>query len=166
MKLVHNISDWIPEWLVEFIIDPSTGQAAPYIAEDWKDNQSLPKLWRSYGYTLDKIDIKFFEEKDLPQKIVLPDFFKNTIEIWFSKLEIGKVFPLHRDVYKYDHTTINRYWIALEDWKHGHIFQCKDIVLINYKAGDVFQFDDPKDFHGAANFGFSSKISMQVACLK
>lgn len=166
MKLVHNISDWIPPWLINYLLDPAAGQSSPTINKEWKSSSSIAEFWTSNGYDLKKIHLRFFNEEDIPKRLLLPDFFNNPIEYWFSKLDIGTVFPLHRDTYKYDHDSIDRYWIALEDWQPGHIFQCGSTVLCNYSKGDVFLFDSPKELHGAANFGLQAKISMQISCLK
>lgn len=166
MKYVANIDNWIPDWLIEDLKNKSQGYQNPTIITDWsEESRCIPQKWVEHGYDLSRVKFVNAIEDQLVKKITLPLIFKNVIEVWFSKLEVGDIFPLHEDAYKYDHKKIERYWVALSDWKPGHIFQCGDVVLTNYQKGDVFKFNNSKDLHGACNFGFEVKLSMQISCL-
>jgi hypothetical protein len=164
MQLVNNISEWIPDWLINFLLQKSVGEITPTCEEHYE--HYLAKMWKEKGYDLNRLRFTFFYKNHFPQEIVLPNFFKNVVEVWCSKLEVGDLIPLHEDAYTYDYQNIERYWIALQDWKYGHIFQHKDEIITKYKCGDVFKFDNAKDIHGACNFGYEPKLSIQVSCLK
>jgi len=56
----------------------------------------------------------------------------------------------------------NRYWMPLQDYTAGHVFIYKDKMIADYKAGDVYQFDNETDTHGAANIGHTSRIMLLV----
>jgi hypothetical protein len=42
------------------------------------------------------------------------------------------------------------------------VFLYKDTALTKYKAGDVFEYIDSSDIHGAANIGHTVRIILQV----
>jgi hypothetical protein len=67
---------------------------------------------------------------------------------------------MHIDTIKEDQKNAKRYWIALEDYKWGHIFLENGENLRDYKQGDCFLFDNK--IHGAANVGLEPKISLQI----
>ena len=70
------------------------------------------------------------------------------------------MFPFHIDTFPGEQK-VTRYWIACEDHEPGHIFMYDNQVLSNYKAGDVFEIT-PGLWHGAANIGFTTKLSLQL----
>jgi hypothetical protein len=51
--------------------------------------------------------------------------------------------------------------VFLEDWKPGHYFEGNDIAKVNWKAGDVveWQYDAP---HLAANLGLEPRYTLQI----
>ena len=80
--------------------------------------------------------------------------------------------PVHRDYFfvlktkkKVDVDRCIRYLIMLEDWMPGHMVQLDDLVLTNWKAGDVWYFDN-EVLHWAANCGTTNFYSCQVSTLK
>lgn len=87
-------------------------------------------------------------------------------------LEPKEVIPVHRDHFYMLKTKKNvpeenciRYLIMLEDWKLGHIVQLDDLVLTNWKAGDVWFFDHKVE-HWAANASAENFYTCQVSTLK
>ena len=100
-----------------------------------------------------------FNGSNLPFKLDWP--FTGELKWWFSKLNPGDTFPMHVDTFKDDNN--KRYWIACQDYEPGHVFIYKDTLVTNYRAGDVFLFDEPTALHGAANLSTVAKISLQVA---
>ena len=47
-----------------------------------------------------------------------------------------------------DPTLATRYWIALQDWKPGHSLTIGDEVIYNWKAGDVYSWDNRTPHRG------------------
>lgn len=122
------------------------------------------KVWDDAGY-LDNPCVRWElftgyyigEELDLS----LFDFCNNKkVDWWIVKLDPGRFFPMHRDTIKEHQTNSKRYWIAMEDYKWGHVFLDDDYALRDYKKGDVFLFDN--GLHGAVNVGLEPKISLQI----
>jgi hypothetical protein len=52
--------------------------------------------------------------------------------------------------------------MPLQDYTAGHVFIYKDEMITGYKAGDVFQFENETDIHGAANIGHTARIMLLV----
>lgn len=87
-------------------------------------------------------------------------------------LEPSEIIPVHRDHFYMLKTKKNvpvenciRYLIMLEDWKLGHVVQLDDVILCNWKAGDVWYFDYEVN-HWAANASAENFYSCQVSTLK
>lgn len=132
MKKIGNIKHYLSDELIAYMID----------------NQGIAKpMWQ------------VFNGENLPYKVDLP--FTGNLKWWFSKLEIGNVFPMHVDTF--EDTNNARYWIPCQDYVTGHVFIYGNKLISDYRAGDVFLFDDPTTLHGAANLAESTKISLQIA---
>lgn len=118
-------------------------------------------LWIAKGYDVKKLYWESFSGENFPWPVKIP------VEgsWWFSKLPPGSVFPMHQDTYSNTEAS-QRFWIACQDYEPGHIFTYGDKILTGYKAGDMFEFEDPLEWHGAANCGLSTKISLQVVVNK
>ena len=87
-------------------------------------------------------------------------------------LEPKEIIPIHRDSFYMLKTKMNveveecvRYLIMLEDWEPGHMVQLDDLVLADWKAGDVWYFDSTV-LHWTANCGVTNFYSCQVSTLK
>ena len=87
-------------------------------------------------------------------------------------LEPKEMIPIHRDSFYMLKTKMNvkvedcvRYLIMLEDWEPGHMVQLDDLVLADWKAGDVWYFDSTV-LHWTANCGVTNFYSCQVSTLK
>ena len=72
------------------------------------------------------------------------------------------MFPMHQDLFKENKPNIRRFWMAMQDSKLGHVFVYEDTTLKNYRAGDLFEFEDPNAWHAACNLGFEPKVSLQI----
>ena len=90
---------------------------------------------------------------------------------WLT-MEPGEIIPVHRDYFYMLKTKKNvpvenciRYLIMMEDWTPGHIVQLDDIVLTDWKAGDVWYFDSTV-LHWAANGSAKNFYTCQVSTLK
>lgn len=160
MIFIKNYCDWIdPNWNES--IKKTSGQARP---RDWPPASAAESAeyqkYQEAGYDLNAVNWWVYEKQDLNIDIT-PPWSKGKIHWWFTKLEPGQFMPIHADPHVFDNRCI-RYWMPLQDYELGHIFICKDKMISNYKKGDVFQFENSNNLHGAANIGHSSRIMLLV----
>tara|TARA_B110000503_G_scaffold24454_1_gene38573 strand:+ start:216 stop:707 length:492 start_codon:yes stop_codon:yes gene_type:complete len=110
------------------------------------------------GYDLSAVHWWVYEEKDVGP-LVLP--LENEHHWWITKLYPGQFMPMHSDPHTHERRC-KRYWIPLQDYQPGHIFIYKKELMIDYKAYDVFSYDQSTDLHGAANIGHTPRLVLQV----
>lgn len=169
IKLVGNCKDMLPLSWNDYC-KSNTGEIRPNkkLSQSADKNTDLAKQrddWRKAGYIIENDTIKWemFYQNDLKEKV---DFSRHhifsgkKINWWIAKVMPGKCFPMHRDSFDKSHNRLQRYWVALDDHKWGHVFMIGDIVLKEYKRGDIFQFED--ELHGAMNVGLEPKLSLQI----
>jgi hypothetical protein len=73
----------------------------------------------------------------------------------------GQFMPMHVDPHVFDQQC-NRYWMPLQDYVPGHVFVYKDDMIKDYTVGDVYQFTDAAEIHGAANISHSPRLMLLV----
>lgn len=164
MKFIFNCAKWISDEFMSYINDNSKGKRMLF-KEEYRDLE-ICKLWISKGYDINKISYTFFFKEDFETPIVLPEKFKHAREFWVSKLQPGDMIPCHFDTFKHPLTGVKRYWMALQDPEPGHVFFYKDRQFTNYKKGDVFLFDQPDEWHGGCNIGFTNKLTLQFTVIE
>ena len=134
------------------------GQARP---RDWPPAFAVEsaeyKRAEEAGYDLSAVNWWVYEEKDLG-KLDLP---LSNYHWWITKLYPGQFMPMHTDPHTHEQSC-NRYWIPLQDYQPGHIFIYKDKFITDYKAYDVFEYENEQDMHGAANIGHTPRVVLQV----
>lgn len=89
----------------------------------------------------------------------------------FIKIPPGRMIPWHCDTYAYFVKRFNvqpdqldrlkRAVVCMSDWDFGHALQIGNSVLGNWTAGDIYSWDH-ESWHGAANFGKTPLIFMQI----
>ena len=103
--------------------------------------------------------IEFYEEMG----------WKN-IGVAYYRMKTGTVMPVHEDRYKrytelFDlkgrEHLIRRALVLLEDWKPGHYLEILSNPMVNWKAGDVVQWDYDTP-HMAANIGLEDRYTLQI----
>lgn len=161
MQYIGNFKSWLQPYILDIILTTPGDRRPETKVEYYK--QSLSDKWTSAGYKTDKIGWSLYYQEHFDTKIILPDYFQGTSNWWFCKLNPGDVFPLHQDLFK-NTEKIKRFWMACQDCHPGHIFFYKDKTLNDYKAGDLFLFDNQDEWHGSCNIGFIPKISLQIVC--
>lgn len=160
MKYIGNYATWIdPLW--EHKILTTEGQARP---RDWPPATAVESAeysrYETAGYDLNAVNWWVYEEQDLNLSIT-PTWPAGKIHWWFTKLMPGQYMPMHTDPHTHD-VLCNRYWMPLQDYTAGHVFIYKDKMIADYRAGDVYQFDNETDTHGAANIGHTPRIMLLV----
>ena len=160
MIYVGNFKDWIDLEIMNTMIN-SSGEKRP-LDEDTtvERKQEVLQKWLLAGYDIKKLSWEFFYKEHVGD--IKPPISTNLrYKWWFSKMNPGDMFPLHIDSFPYNETKIKRYWMAMQDILPGHVFIHNGKPLI-YSAGDMYEFDDARDWHGAVNIGFIPKISYQL----
>lgn len=160
MKFVGNYSDWInPTW--EKMILATDGQARP---RDWPASSAVESAeysrYELAGYNLNAVNWWVYEFADLDVSII-PPWTNGKIHWWFTKMTPGQFMPMHTDPHAHDAKCI-RYWMPLQDYVPGHVFIYKDEMVNGYKKGDVFQFTESTEIHGAANISHSPRIMLLI----
>ena len=137
------------------------GQARP---GDWKPINDVERnLWEKGKSTFDfsKTMWYVYEQQDLQIDLKFPWTF-GKCHWWITKLLPGQMMPMHTDPHTHEEQTCKRYWIPLQDYVPGHVFIYGESMIQNYKRGDVFQYENSTDEHGAANLSFIPRIVLQV----
>jgi len=96
-----------------------------------------------------------FELPELPAK-------RNNLNWWFVILYPGEFQPIHVDPALTKVKNPIRYTIFLQDWEPGHIFVYDDKILTNYKAGDMYEWNDPMIIHAPANVSYNTRYTLQI----
>ena len=164
MKFHGNFNYWIqPHWL-EFVLHnrgtgrPKEGQQ-PNSA---KMTEEYDKAIRA-GYRNDQIYFWMFDNTNFPFDISNPPFLKNNFHWWITKMLPGNFMPLHIDPHTMYQKNSRRFWIPLQDYESGHIFMYEDKVITDYKAGDVWEYENSSALHGAANIGHTTRVVLQIS---
>ena len=153
MKHIGNYADWInPKW-IEYM-EANVGEKHPRINPDeyGKDN-ALEKI-KQYGYKLEDTFWYSFEERSFPFKLKSPIELNGVSDWWFVKMLPGNFIPFHRDhppKNECEGMIARRFWMPLQDYVEGHIFIMGHDFLKDYKAGDIFEYDNEGERHAACN---------------
>ncbi len=160
MQYIGNYKHWInPLW--EHLVLTRTGQARP---RDWPAANAVEsaeyKRYQEAGYDLNAVNWWVYESQDLGIDID-PPWCKGRVHWWITKLYPGQYMPMHTDPHTHDEKCL-RYWVPLQDYEPGHVFIYNNILMNDYRAGDVYSYHDSRDPHGAANIGHTPRIVLQV----
>ena len=151
MKHFGNYKEWINPELINYILENKGEEHPKTDPQEYGKENNVSKL-KDLGYKFNRTYWYSFEKKTLPFDVTLPfDLGKNT-DWWFVKLLPGNLIPLHKD---HNHSAFSgsrciRYWMPLQDYIRGHIFINENQMITNYKAGDVFEYDQDA-MHTALN---------------
>jgi hypothetical protein len=160
MKFVGNYNSWIdPKWR-ELVLS-TEGQARP---RDWAPAFAVEsdeyKTAHDAGYDLTAVHWWVYEQSNLNINIT-PPWCGNNVHWWITKLLPGQFMPMHTDPHTHGRAC-NRFWVPLQDYVAGHVFIYDTQLIADYKAGDVFQYVNSIDQHGAANISTLPRVVLQV----
>jgi hypothetical protein len=157
IEYVGNFSEYIPEKLYEHLMSPPK-VSKPFI-ERCDPKLKVYDSTSSFTY---KINDDVFE-----LNFTLPiEIFGEIVEVWFVRLDPGDVITLHQDAYDVSAKDHVRYTMYLQDYAPGHIFIHSDTIVVDYKAGDIYKFDDALVWHAAGNLGLQPRITAQILAKK
>lgn len=154
MKLIGNYSHWIDKRWLPFILEndgfprPSGGRNPD--ADEFRQAEKA-------GYSLDQTFWYIYEPEDFPFTVDPPFETTKKFAFWFIKMNPGQFMPMHRDPVSSFKQNVERFWFPLQDYESGHVFIYEDKLCTNYKAGDLFQYDDSNAIHGACNIGWTAR---------
>lgn len=164
MQYIGNYKDWIdPKWVNFLLVERGDGRPKEGQKPDSPEMELEYQKARDAGYKDDEIYFWMFDEKNVNFKLPKPPFVDGNFHWWATKMLPGQFMPMHIDPHTLIENNSKRYWMPLQDWEPGHIFMYKDQVITNYKAGDVWSYEDSNAIHGAANIGYTPRIVLQVS---
>jgi hypothetical protein len=159
MIYIDNFSHWLRYEWIDFMMT-NTGIPGP-AGKVPENNHELEQFENSKhtGYDLTATYWYNFFPSTLPFKIDPPVPAKN-YDWTMVKQNPGNFMPMHVD--QAAEIAVERYWMPLTDYTSGHVMIYADKLIKDYRAGDLFLFDDPRAFHGSCNIGFSPRISYNL----
>ena len=164
MEYIGNYNSWINPEYIEYMLS-NDGTARPGGGRN-PDSEEFRKA-KEHGYDLNKTYWYIYEPDTFPFDIELPFEIDNSFNSlwWGIKMNPGNFMPIHKDPHTYDPELydVKRYWMALQDWEHGHIFMYEDQVLVNYKKGDVFSYPNAQAIHCACNIGNTTRLTFHFS---
>lgn len=121
------------------------------------------ETWRKAGYRLEDISWHdYYPGHHFP--IEVQNIFSEIIQakplrVFISEVFPGKIIPYHWDVEDKEdewlkkYGMLYRYVCCIDKPRHASVLVFDDEVLYNNKQGDIFQWNNYKDYHSAANGG-------------
>jgi len=145
-----------------------------YVNEEFNDVVSLER-WLAQGYanrfTGDMCDMRGAQPSWNQQFVnIYEQMGWKDIGTSYYRMGTGTVLPTHSDLYlRYinlfnlqgQEQRIRRAIVFLEDWKPGHYSEASNTAKVNWRAGDVveWQYDAT---HMAANLGLEPRYTLQI----
>lgn len=177
-----------PKFLDTFIKDsnifPTTNENSEYYAntiantynlckkqvQEWIDDKRYENL---RNQTMSFVPLPAILDKKLKEKLINIFSFRDDLNTLLCTQRPGQMSALHYDRKKdidfglecKEERKIKRYIIFLHDQKEGQIFYIGG-HLINWKAGDVFSWQQTGYQHGDANFGYYERPAIVVTGVK
>jgi hypothetical protein len=161
MKYLGNFAEWIDPAVIEYLL-AHDGTKRPGGGTN-PDSEEF-RIATSVGYDLTNTYWHHYDDKSTPLKIIPPFDNNKSCMWWFIKMTPGQFMPMHRDPHvTVDHEKHNctRYWMPLQDYAPGHIFVYNNEFMSNYRAGDLWSYDDANEIHGACNIGYTPRLTFQ-----
>jgi hypothetical protein len=177
LKYIGNFIDKVPAGLIETLL-AEDGEITPvYQPDKWQGSieiEAALKQVEDAGYPA--LDYSFHQYTDntvcmqpfvndlkwLSLTNIVPKQF-NQHHWWIVKYNPGDMQPMHVDPHVRNASECMRYTMMLTDFAEGHILTHDDFMLTDYKAGDLFLWEDYYCYHGAVNIGYTPRISLQVS---
>lgn len=184
MIYLGNFFKKIPQGLIDTIIQEEGDVTPVYQPDKWIGDKKIEealKLCETAGYpSLDRKFYQFTSETICMQPYldklewlnlkgtgIIDDADYDEHHWWFVKYGPGDMQPMHVDPHVVRNTHVIRFTMMLTDFIDGHIFVYNDNQFLkDYKAGDLFQWKDSNNYHGAANISHQPRISLQMSFVK
>ena len=162
MQFIGNYADWIkPEW-IQYLLE-NNGTLRPKTSSENPDSEEF-RIATSAGYDLTSTYWHHYCETSCSLDITPPIDSDKGVMWWFIKMTPGQFMPMHRDPHvtvDLDKPNCKRYWMPLQDYQPGHVFIYNTQFMHGYKAGDLWAYDNANEIHGAANIGYTPRLTFQ-----
>jgi hypothetical protein len=163
MEYIGNYSDWIKkEWILELLNNSGTPRPSGGKTPDTKEEKIEYQKAIEAGYSENETYFFMFD-KDNFKFNLFPPFVQSNYHWWITKMMPGNFMPMHVDPHTLYEPNSQRYWMPLQDYSPGHIFMYENLVITDYKAGDVYRYKTSSAIHGAANIGHVPRVVLQVS---
>lgn len=171
MKLIGNYIDWATPELWDILTTTDGDTRKVWQPERWVGHPDIDAARERAraGYAHRDHDFQQFNERTtdlLSYKFTLPiPLTRKYYTWWFIKLYPGQMQAMHVDPHVTEmgkENNVLRYTMFLNDYIPGHIFTYDDKMISNYKAGDLYLWDDPFCYHGVVNIGFDTRYTLQL----
>jgi hypothetical protein len=150
--------DWL---LLRSQISNKIGKNSPVRLPDVPEIADMKRQLASYP--IDSIEwLNLYPGEDYDKSIVDQFALDKNLKIcrsWISLIRPGKTAPWHWDwdqnLKEYESKgELTRYSVSLGD-DVGHVFICGSDCFHNQQIGSEYKWKNYKEYHGAANFGFT-----------
>jgi hypothetical protein len=162
MRYIGNYAHWIKSEWINYLLN-NDGTPRPVTSKDNPDSEEFRKA-SAAGYDLTKTYWWHYCNTSCPLDITIPIETDKEYMWWIIKMTPGQYMPMHRDphvITDVGKTNCTRYWMPLQDYEPGHIFIYDITFLTNYKAGDLWAYNNADEIHGACNIGYSPRLTFQ-----
>jgi hypothetical protein len=187
MNYIGNEAEWVTDDLMNLLTTQQGNPVPIWDPERWHGHPLLDKInalgtaW--FGDTIPNQYFYVFNSRTKCMEdynFELPGIIKKQecILWWFVKLNPGELQLMHYDMHPLgvfhqnnnfskvtsSSTLVNpkRYTMYLQDWEPGHVFVYDDKMNVNYKKGDIYEWNDPETFHGVVNLSFNPRYTLQI----
>lgn len=171
-KFIDNIS-WI-DWNT---IIKNLSNGVPINADFDRWNLDTPgyleiyQMWKDANFNLAAAEwVNFYPDQHYPSSVV--DKITNwlnckIIRSWISCVNPGFYAPWHWDVDDNELEylkggDIHRYSCFINESSHGHIFMLGEDYLYNQKQGNLYKWNNYKEWHGGINAGMRPKYMFHI----
>lgn len=168
MKFIGNFKDWATPELLSIIEKHDGKTSYVWDPDRWAGHPALDQIrekselhYTDPRFCFNQFDAWSPEIKHLNLTLPIP-ITRQQSYWWIIKLKPGKMQPVHVDPHTVERKNTIRYSMFLKDWEPGHIFLYEDKALMNYKAGDMYEWIYPTMEHGVANIGFTNRFTLQI----
>lgn len=169
MELIKNYSDWLTPGLLQHL-ESRTGDTVPVWQPDrWKGHPMLDEAREKarFGYSdgkhmFQQFNVNSADMQDYTFELPKIEGDDRRMSWWFVKLLPGQMQAMHFDPHLLSCRNPIRYTMFLQDWQPGHIFTYDNKMIADYKAGDMYRWDDPMCYHGVVNIGYETRYTFQI----
>ena len=169
MRYIGNYQEWITPELLNILLN-NDGEVTPvYQPDKWSgrpDYDDARKELESAGYPAgNHYFCQYTKDTECLQHldIKMPFDIDRVYHWWIIKLNPGQMQPMHFDPHVKLVENCKRYTMPLADYVPGHVFVYDDYLLKNYRAGDMFEWDDSSCYHGVVNISYTPRLTLQIS---
>ncbi len=167
MKYIGNYLDWVTPEVWDVLINTNGDTVPVWQPDKWRGTPMLDHARERArpGYSDNKHFFQQFNKntkgmENLISSMPIP-MVRKYFSWWFIKLLPGQMQFMHIDPHVETEKDVLRYTMFLSDYHPGHIFTYEKGMITDYKAGDLYLWDDAMSFHGVCNIGFENRYTFQ-----